>query len=302
MPVRNAVKEWRSILLFHCSVDTNNTKHYDGNNEDGVVAVGNGENNNGINGNDHRNNSLNSSSQKVFGLIQMSMQSGPLVGSNPGYFKRCGGEVASMAYEFLSEIVQLAEGVNGKIIDAKKCIDGSVGDSFSEGDGACETVLGDAITELADNDGKDDGSDSEDNGACARVSDDAPAEDCQAGGSFELDDHSLSESSSSSSCSIHDAPIDSTVPEAKTPLSDSPAPPPSEEQIIMNNLQNGLLFSEKQSQRFCQWLRNAHKAMEKNQPPSKSAKQLQSQKSKKQKQKELKMERKMKKKKKGGSK
>jgi hypothetical protein len=36
-------------------------------------------------------------------LIQQAMQSGPLTGSNPGYFKRCGAAVAKQALLFLEE-------------------------------------------------------------------------------------------------------------------------------------------------------------------------------------------------------
>lgn len=43
---------------------------------------------------------------RLFGIIQMAMQSGPLKGSNPGYFKRCGVEVSSMAQEFLLAILK----------------------------------------------------------------------------------------------------------------------------------------------------------------------------------------------------
>ena len=38
---------------------------------------------------------------QVYGLIQMAMQTGPLKASNPGYFKRCGADVAKMALVFL---------------------------------------------------------------------------------------------------------------------------------------------------------------------------------------------------------
>ena len=41
----------------------------------------------------------------VFQLIQLSVQSGPLTGSNPGYFKRCGAECAKAVLEFLEEVV-----------------------------------------------------------------------------------------------------------------------------------------------------------------------------------------------------
>jgi hypothetical protein len=67
-------------------------------------------------------------------------------------------------------------------------------------------------------------------------------------------------------------------------------------------LQTTLLFSEKQSQRFCQWIQDAQKAVQANKAPSNSAKKLQSQKSKKQQSKALKMERKLKKKKRSGGK
>ena len=51
---------------------------------------------------------LHETSTKVFILIQMAMLTGPLVGSNPGYFKRCGGDVASVALEFLTHVIGLA--------------------------------------------------------------------------------------------------------------------------------------------------------------------------------------------------
>ena len=41
----------------------------------------------------------------VFLLIQLSVQCGPLSGGKPGYFKRCGTEVARVALEFLEEVV-----------------------------------------------------------------------------------------------------------------------------------------------------------------------------------------------------
>ena len=41
----------------------------------------------------------------VFQLIQLSVQSGPLSGGKPGYFKRCGAEVAKVVLDFLEEVV-----------------------------------------------------------------------------------------------------------------------------------------------------------------------------------------------------
>eukprot|EP00934_Nitzschia_sp_Nitz4_P004641 Nitzschia sp. Nitz4//scaffold20_size174350//78601//79497//NITZ4_002102-RA/size174350-processed-gene-0.24-mRNA-1//1//CDS//3329541809//4631//frame0 len=40
----------------------------------------------------------------VFGLIQHALQSGPLAGAKPGYFKRCGSAVAQMALDFLTQV------------------------------------------------------------------------------------------------------------------------------------------------------------------------------------------------------
>ena len=44
-------------------------------------------------------------SVEIFGLVQMAMQSGPLTGAKPGYFKRCGHEVAGIAHRFLLKTV-----------------------------------------------------------------------------------------------------------------------------------------------------------------------------------------------------
>ena len=44
----------------------------------------------------------------LYELIQMSMQTGPLAGAKPGYFKRCGSEVAMQALAFLNSIEEPA--------------------------------------------------------------------------------------------------------------------------------------------------------------------------------------------------
>jgi len=43
-------------------------------------------------------------SVEIYGLVQMAMQTGPLVGSSAGYFKRCGAQVAQTALEFLNAL------------------------------------------------------------------------------------------------------------------------------------------------------------------------------------------------------
>eukprot|EP00980_Cylindrotheca_fusiformis_P011655 scaffold2751_cov131-Cylindrotheca_fusiformis.AAC.22 len=43
-------------------------------------------------------------SLEIFQLIQLSLQSGPLAGGKPGYFKRCGSQVAKRAFDYIARI------------------------------------------------------------------------------------------------------------------------------------------------------------------------------------------------------
>lgn len=72
-PVDNCVREWRAI----CS-------HYQ----------------NELEADDWKSPSL-----AVYELVQMAMQSGPLAGAKPGYFKRCGSDAARQALTFLNSAV-----------------------------------------------------------------------------------------------------------------------------------------------------------------------------------------------------
>jgi hypothetical protein len=72
-PVRNCVGEWRAIV-----------NHY----QQGELDT-----------------SVKAPALAVFQLIQMSLQTGPLAGAKPGYFKRCGSQVAIQALEFLNQCV-----------------------------------------------------------------------------------------------------------------------------------------------------------------------------------------------------
>jgi hypothetical protein len=72
--VTNCINEWRAIAI-----------HY--NNED-------------LDPEQKKNTAL-----AVYMLIQYSLQCGPLEGANPGYFKRCGSQVAKVVLEFLEGIV-----------------------------------------------------------------------------------------------------------------------------------------------------------------------------------------------------
>lgn len=91
--VQNCVGEWRSIVAFHhlrCEVE-------DVNANDQREA----EHTKGWEQNDKIRELGAETSLSMFGLLQHSLQCGPLAGGKPGYFKRCGGEVARAALAFL---------------------------------------------------------------------------------------------------------------------------------------------------------------------------------------------------------
>lgn len=206
----------------------------------------------------------------------MAMQSGPLVGSNPGYFKRCGSEVAIIALTFLNEIVNLA-GVNvatEKVtLETKMCT--------RETNNANYDATEDKVVDII----KDDECDLDSN---LPVSD---LGDLEIGSSSSS---SVDESSRSGSCA--------SLNDHEAFPSNQNMPSKSFKEEVVDTLQSAFLFSENQSMRICQWMKNAEKAVQANKAPSKSSKKLQDQKSKKKKMKELKMARKLKKKTKSGGK
>lgn len=245
-PIKNVIKEWRSILSFHSASEI---IEREGNN-DGEHA-------------ELQKLLLHETSTKVFILVQMSMQSGPLVGSNPGYFKRCGAEVASIALDFLNDVIDLA-GVEAPADED----DGNPDELKTDEDN--DDVKEEAFSTNSSNDG----SGSDDSISTAADDDE------------DIKDESDSETRLQSVNNL-------TVEEAA-------ATTQTKEFLIIQSLQHSFLFTEKQSMRLYQWRRNAQKASDSKKLPSKSASKLQGQKSKKQKQKELRMERKLKKKDKGG--
>lgn len=133
-PIKNVVKQWRSILSFHSQQikGEGSEDHIVSNCNDDVVMQ---STNDSIEQPTELQQLLHETSTKVFILIQMAMQTGPLVGSNPGYFKRCGGEVASIALEFLMSVIDLAGGFtdqddNDKVHSEEDGDDSSVNDDF----------------------------------------------------------------------------------------------------------------------------------------------------------------------------
>ena len=88
-PASNAVGEWRAILSHHLP----------GGSDDGPPGAAPAPREGG--------GVVHDTAARVFGLVQAALQSGPLGGSNPGYFKRCGADVAGTACEFLDGIVAM---------------------------------------------------------------------------------------------------------------------------------------------------------------------------------------------------
>ena len=287
IPTRKVVKEWRNILMFHNNIMIDNNlidSSSAAENEirsdvieeiidDSLEQVAFEKKNKDL---------LQSTSQQVFSLIQMSLQIGPLVGSNPGYFKRCGGEVASIAVAYLCEIAELA-GIDESIM-----------------------IMNDNnISQYDDND--------DEKGLFLVDNDQKKGEqlndvDCYSSSSS--DEDLLEMDSSDSSCSsdneslssLNDEIVDELDVVNGNSLSGSITMPnnDSREEVIVDKLQTNLLFTTNQSMKLYQWLRDAQHAVTINRPPSKSAIKLQSGKSKKQTMKELKLQRKLKKKKKKG--
>lgn len=114
--VLNSVNEWRSIIVHYNykTIDDNN----DNSNSDDIMDsnddVGEGQ----LEQQQHQDEDkqypfiidpvlTKETSLEVFMLIQLALQSGPLQGSKPGYFKRCGSEVATVVVDFLNVIVEL---------------------------------------------------------------------------------------------------------------------------------------------------------------------------------------------------
>jgi hypothetical protein len=80
---RNCVVEWRAIQRRYRL------------NEEGDIAAMAGM--------------VRSTGQALFQLVQAALQSGPLAGAKPGYFKRCGSDVARITWLFLEEICPSCE-------------------------------------------------------------------------------------------------------------------------------------------------------------------------------------------------
>jgi len=85
---QNCVNEWRSIARHYSTIGNNDDDDDKDNHDNGISSAVRTE-----------------VGLAAFQLIQLSVQSGPLSGGKPGYFKRCGAEVAKVVLDFLEEVV-----------------------------------------------------------------------------------------------------------------------------------------------------------------------------------------------------
>ncbi len=114
--VKNCVDQWSHIISFyHLNVDRTNTTCMN-THAHNIMDIENTDSTSISNRIDNTDETAQELFQKIiqkeipksalqlFNLIQMVMQIGPLKGSNPGYFKRCGSDVARIAFDFLISI------------------------------------------------------------------------------------------------------------------------------------------------------------------------------------------------------
>lgn len=123
---KNCVNEWRAIARHYSSINITED------NEDNGIAL-----------------ALRTEvGMAVFRLIQLSVQSGPLSGGKPGYFKRCGAEIAKVVLAFLDDVVPQhdALGINcmgftSKQMDAMKKWKVSAGKAIENGKPPSKAVI-----------------------------------------------------------------------------------------------------------------------------------------------------------------
>ena len=92
--VENCVEEWKAIVRHYRFVF---------NDEATVVPITNAGI--GANSDIETMTKRKETAVEVFVLVQLSMQCGPLKGSSPGYFKRCGGAVSRIALNYLDLVL-----------------------------------------------------------------------------------------------------------------------------------------------------------------------------------------------------
>ena len=85
---QNTVKEWRSICNRYCYCE-----------DHACSSI--------IDTKETTQETWRTTGQAIFELVQQSVQCGPLAGSRPAYFKRCGADTAKLVHSYLEAILVL---------------------------------------------------------------------------------------------------------------------------------------------------------------------------------------------------
>mmetsp|Transcript_13344 Transcript_13344/g.25043 ORF Transcript_13344/g.25043 Transcript_13344/m.25043 type:complete len:353 (-) Transcript_13344:43-1101(-) len=123
----NIVNQWKAIVVFysktHDQIDSENVDTTRGEDDSNDLHERMKESSTIL----HKDSpSSEETALQVYGMIQMVMQTGPLKGSNPGYFKRCGVQVAKMAKEFLVNCIQNTTEKSGETMEFVENTDDAV--------------------------------------------------------------------------------------------------------------------------------------------------------------------------------
>ena len=265
LAVRNCVNEWKHIVLFYNlydNIDDNNiddNNNIDNNIELDVIPL------------------IKKSALNIFNLIQMSMQVGPLKGSNPGYFKRCGVQVAMMALEFLKDCVEDVESNNDIDDDNDNDIDDDNNDDNDKNNDD-------------NNDNNNDYMISRDIGQHIEKENDTMNEYENKCNNSDHDDNNIIDSNDDHKSNCHDD-YDHDYDDDYETNNNNNDNQNHNHQIILET-DKLLLFTKRQHDIIHKWMINAEKAIKANKPPSKSALKLQQSSRSKKSQKKLKYQQK----------
>ena len=121
--VKNCVNEWKGILNHYKPPTATSQMVQEGGGggeEEAAISSSHGENHSAVASTATTNPVLRQTGQALFELIQQAMQCGPLSGSKPGYFKRCGSQVATIVHAFLCQIIATSQEARALFLTEKQ--------------------------------------------------------------------------------------------------------------------------------------------------------------------------------------
>jgi len=232
--VRNCALGWRSIVKHYGPIDNSTTADNDEtkNNEQKE------DENHSFDITDVKSKTM---SLHVYELVQMSMQCGPLVGSKPAYFRRCGVQVVKIALHFLCTAL--------------------IPSSMMESSTSSLSLLMQPLLECGEK--KDE---------CTKDKNDNDSnynDDCSE--SEEEENYKLIQSTEP--CHEHKMAVTSIELKERAPLDERE--PHQRLTILTRVLMTESRFTERQANTIQTWMKDAEKEIRKNRSPSKSALKLQ---------------------------